>query len=74
MLVECKWASRPVGADIFQELEGKAGAVLQETDQKMTTYALCSRSGFTKQLQALAGVRGDIHLYDWPVMLSDLAA
>ena len=74
MLVECKWASRLVGVDIFQELEQKGAAVLPEMDQKKITYALCSRSGFTRQLAALVGERGDIHLYDWPGMLSGLAA
>jgi hypothetical protein len=74
MLVECKWASRPVGIDIFQELEEKSSAVLQDLDQKKITYALCSRAGFTKQLDEFAVERSDIHLYNWPGMLSELAA
>jgi len=64
MLVECKWASRPVGTDIFQELEGKASAVMHEIRGEKITYALCSRSGFTKQLDELAGGRGDLQLYN----------
>jgi hypothetical protein len=71
MLVECKWASRPVGIDIFQELEGKTSAVLNEIDEKKITYGLCSRSGFTKLLDELAGERKDIQLFNWPSMVSE---
>ena len=70
MLVEFKWASRPVGIDIFQELEGKTSAVLNEIDEKKITYGLWSRSGFTKQLDELAGERKDIQLYNWSSMIS----
>jgi hypothetical protein len=73
MLVECKLASRPVGIDIFQELEGKGSAVAREMEQKKISYAVCSRSGFTKQLEELAGERLDIQLYHWPTMLSEMA-
>ena len=69
MLVECKWASRPVGIDVLEELEGKASAVMHEIGGRKITYALCSRSGFTKQLDELSGERGDLQLYDWPAML-----
>jgi len=72
MLVECKWASRPVGIDIFQELEGKASAVLHEIDEKKITFGLCSRSGFTKQLDELAGERRDIRSFNWPSMISEM--
>jgi len=70
MLVECKWASRSVGIDIFQELEGKTAAILHETGKQKITYTICSRSGFTKQLEALAGERKDIQLLNWTGMLS----
>jgi len=70
MLVECKWASRPVGIDILQELEGKTAAVSHEMDKQEITYAICSRSGFTKQLEELAGERGDFQLFNWAGMLS----
>jgi hypothetical protein len=70
MLVECKWASRSVGIDIFQELEGKTAAILHETGKQKITYTICSRSGFTKQLEALAGERKDIQLLNWTEMLS----
>lgn len=49
MLVESKWASRSVGIDIFQELEGKTAAILHETGNQKITYTICSRSGFTKR-------------------------
>jgi len=71
MLAECKWVSRPVGIDIFQELEKKAPSVLHEIDEKKITFALCSRSGFTKQLGELAGERKDIQLYNWSSMVSE---
>jgi len=51
-------------------LEGKASAVLHEIDEKKITYGLCSRSGFTKQLDELAGKRKDVQLYNWSSMLS----
>ena len=70
MLVECKWASHPVAIDIFQELEEKASAVLHEIDEKKINYGFCSRSGFTKQLEVLAGERSDIQLFNWPSMAS----
>ena len=70
MLIECKWASRPVGIDIFQELESKTAAILNETGQRKITYALCTRSGFTEQLHQLATERKDIQLFDWADMLS----
>ncbi len=70
MLVECKWASRPVGIDVLRELEEKASAVMHEVIGKKITYALCSRSGFTKQLDELAGERGDLQLYNWPSMVA----
>ena len=70
MLVECKWASRPVGIDIFQELEGKTAAILHETGKQKITYTICSRSGFTKQLEAFAGERKDIQLLNWTRILS----
>ena len=30
MLVECKWANRPVGVDVLRDLERKAGLVGEE--------------------------------------------
>lgn len=72
MLVECKWASRSVGVDVFQELESKAPAISHELGNGRVIYALCSRSGYTKQLEALSVERKDIHLYNWPAMLAEI--
>jgi AAA+ ATPase superfamily predicted ATPase len=70
MLVECKWASRPVGIDIFEELVGKTTSMLHETGKQKITYALCSRSGFTKQLEELAAKQKAIQLLNWTGMVS----
>jgi len=51
-------------------LEGKTAAILHETGKQKITYTICSRSGFTKQLEALAGERKDIQLLNWTGMLS----
>lgn len=71
LLVECKWASRPVGIDIFLELEGKAPAISKDIGNRTIGYVLCAKSGFTKQLHELALERNDIRLIDWVEMLSD---
>ena len=47
MLVECKWASKPVGSDILNNLERKADLIQPELDGRQIRYGLCSRSGFT---------------------------
>lgn len=69
MLVECKWSSKPVGTDILQDLETKSANVSQEAGIKDLRFALCSRSGFTKQLIELARERENILLYDWTDMV-----
>ena len=62
LVAECKWAARPVGTDILQDLQRKAGLIQRETGDKRISYALCSRSGFTPQLQELADQRTDLLL------------
>jgi len=69
MIVECKWSRRPVGTDIFKNLESKSRDVLHDAGQSAIRYALCSRSGFTDHMVELARERGDIHLYSWENML-----
>ena len=64
MLVECKWASRPVGMDILQDLEAKAQLVQPELGGRRVSLALCSRSGFTPQLEQAIRSRQDVHLLD----------
>jgi len=69
-LVECKWASRPVGIDILQDLEARAPAILPEIGERRISFDICARSGFTKQLDTLAAERDDIRLMDWPEMVA----
>jgi AAA+ ATPase superfamily predicted ATPase len=68
-LAECKWSSRPVGIDILQEFEGKSADVSREAGIETVSFALCSRSGFTKQLVELTKKREDVALYDWNQMV-----
>ena len=68
-LVECKWSSRPVGTDILQELEAKSADVSREAGIEKVSFALCSRSGFTKQLTELSNERENVILYDWNQMI-----
>lgn len=65
MMVECKWSKNQVGTDIFENLESKTEAVQRDAGRHGVQYALCSRSGFTANMQKLAKERGDIHLYSW---------
>jgi len=69
MLVECKWSQRPVGVDILDQLEKTSTALLKEVNGRTTLFGLCSRSGFTDQMIALAKSREDVILYDWKDML-----
>ncbi len=62
MLVECKWASRPVGVDILQDLESKAQLMQPDLGGRRLSLALCSRSGFTPQLEQAIRSRQDVHL------------
>jgi hypothetical protein len=62
ILVECKWTSKPVGADILADLERKAGLVQLELGDRRIRFGLCSRSGFTPQLIEGARQREDIML------------
>ena len=71
MLVECKWSQRPVGLDILEQLEGKSRALLKEVNGQTVLFGLCSRSGFTDQMQELAKKRKDVILYDWKDMVNE---
>ncbi len=55
---ECKWASRPVGTNILDDLKRKSHAPIQRGDWSRVHYALFSRSGFTPTLEARAGDEG----------------
>ncbi len=69
MMVECKWSKRPVGMDIFRNLVSKTRDVLNDAGHHATSYAFCSRSGFTDHLMKLAREREDILLYSWGNMV-----
>jgi len=69
MLVECKWSNRAVGTDILSELEAKSENALHEAGMNKVSFALCSRSGFTENMQALAKSRQDVLLLDWKEMI-----
>jgi len=49
ILVECKWSSRAVGMNILADLERKAKFIGRELGDRKILYALCSRSGYTRQ-------------------------
>jgi len=74
LLVECKWTGRPVGLDILRDLERKAnplglspsGRSLagHEMGDRQIFFGLCSRSGFTPQVEEEAARREDLLLFD----------
>lgn len=64
ILVECKWAGKPIGTDILSNLERKTDLIQSELKRQKVYYALCSRSGFTDQLIQGAQTRSDILLFD----------
>jgi AAA+ ATPase superfamily predicted ATPase len=51
---ECKWTSRPVGANVLDDLKRKAHPLLQSARLRNAHYALFARSGFTEGLAAQA--------------------
>jgi len=69
LLVEAKWANKPVGIDILANLERKVSVIKHELSGRQVYYALCSRSGFTSQLKQEAKKRKDVTLYDLPAMI-----
>jgi AAA+ ATPase superfamily predicted ATPase len=70
ILVECKWANKPVGTDILANLENKTPLVKSDLGARMVRYALCSRSGFTPQMIRDARQRKDVLLFDLPAIVS----
>jgi AAA+ ATPase superfamily predicted ATPase len=69
MLVECKWANKPVGLDILANLDRKGKLVQPELGTRRMHFALCSRSGFTPQLIQETQARPEIILLDLPASL-----
>jgi len=69
LLVECKWAARPVGLDILRELERKSDFVQGELGNRQLWFGLCARGGFTSQLEQETKRRSDLLLFDLPQIL-----
>ncbi len=57
LLAECKWSRNAVGIDVLDSLKSKTLAVTRELGYTPSTirHAIFSRSGFSKELQALKG-------------------
>jgi AAA+ ATPase superfamily predicted ATPase len=60
---ECKWSKKPVGIDILKELRRKASLISSEGSRADLRLGLFSRSGFTKDIEAL-GKKGEVELID----------
>ena len=60
---ECKWSKKPVGIDILTDLRRKASLISSEGPRDDLRFGLFSRSGFTKEIEAL-GRKGEIELID----------
>jgi uncharacterized protein len=63
LAAECKWSKKPVGIDILKELRRKASFLSSETPGNNLRLGLFSRSGFTKEVEAL-GKTGEVELID----------
>ena len=57
---ECKWAAKPVGTNILDDLKRKSRIVMEQHRERwaQTHYALFSRSGFTPALKKRAEDEG----------------
>ena len=60
---EAKWSINPVGTDILDNLERKAKLVDWRKGERKEYFVLFSRSGFTANLENLAGERGNLLLW-----------
>lgn len=58
LLAECKWSTRPVGADVLEELNRKAQALLRRGTWPRVHHVLFSRSGFAPSLESRAAAEG----------------
>jgi AAA+ ATPase superfamily predicted ATPase len=63
LIGECKWSTRPVGTDVFQDLAAKAAAVAADAKANDVRFALWSRAGFTAGMKKLATSEG-VLLFD----------
>ena len=60
---EAKWSVNPVGTDILDNLTRKAKLVDWRKGERKEYFVLFSRSGFTANLEKLAGEREDLLLW-----------
>ena len=51
---ECKWSEKQVGTNIYRELQRKAKLVQWGKPGRKEFFLLCSKSGFTPDMLALA--------------------
>lgn len=59
---EAKWSSKPVGTNVLDELQATVARSGLAADSRDVTFALFSRSGFTRALLATSSARGDLVL------------
>ncbi len=57
---ECKWSSKPVGTNVFDDLKKKARAVEWNRDDRKESFILFSKSGFTEGMIRVAREEGVI--------------
>ena len=62
MFCECKWTTKKVGINLWDELKKKADNFRDVTSKY---YAFFSKSGFTPQLRELLKKREDLFLYNY---------
>ena len=52
---ECKWSVKPVGEDVYRNLQRKARLVVWGSKDRRERFVLFSKSGFTDGMRKLAG-------------------
>lgn len=62
LFCECKWTNKKIGVNILSELQRKADKFLGTREKY---YGFFSKSGFTKELEALSKKRKDILLFNY---------
>jgi AAA+ ATPase superfamily predicted ATPase len=60
---ECKWSRKPIGMDVLMELRRKVSLIAPGGDISNVRLGLFSRSGFTKEVNAL-GKKREVELID----------
>jgi len=60
---ECKWSRKPIGIDVLRDLRRKVSLITPGGGTADLRLGLFSRSGFTKEVEAL-GRKGEIELID----------